>query len=297
MREPIYFVYKINFIDKHINAIPTSFVERIMTSLYTNHDIQEKLDCFHRKNRIPHIIFYGESGSGKKTTVFQFIKKIYNHQENNIKENVMFVNCAHGKGIKFIREELKFFAKTNVHFKSGIWFKLIVLINADFLTVDAQSALRRCIEQFSHNTRFFIVIENKNKLLPPIVSRFCEIYVPLATDGNKPVNLHTQKIKEAYVFANEIKLQRIETVSRLMREYKSVVLTPPSLLGVVNQLYNEGISSQDFVDWVEEPIRPTMQMYFSKIRLEYRCEKMLLLCLLYCYFFNQDIDLKTLSFM
>ena len=40
--------------------------------------------------------------------------------------------------------------------------------NADKLTIDAQSALRRCIELFSHNTRFFIVVEDKNKLLRPI---------------------------------------------------------------------------------------------------------------------------------
>ena len=60
---------------------------------------------------------------------------------------------------------LKFFAKTNIHLHQGNIFKSIVLFNADKLTTDAQSALRRCIEQFSHTTRFFIVIENQNKLL------------------------------------------------------------------------------------------------------------------------------------
>ena len=67
----------------------------------------------------------------------------------------MYVNCAHGKGIKFIREELKFFAKTNINLKEGEIFKSIVLLNADKLTIDAQSALRRCIELFNHTTRFF----------------------------------------------------------------------------------------------------------------------------------------------
>jgi replication factor C small subunit len=90
----------------------------------------------------------------------------------------MFVNCAHGKGIKFIREDLKLFAKTNIQCNRGVLFKSIILLNADFLTIDAQSALRRCIEQFSLNTRFFIIVQNKNKLLNPILSRFCEVYVP-----------------------------------------------------------------------------------------------------------------------
>ena len=71
----------------------------------------------------------------------------------------MYINCAHGKGIRFIRDELKFFAKTNIQHKNGNIFKSVILFNADKLTTDAQSALRRCIEQFSHTTRFFIVID------------------------------------------------------------------------------------------------------------------------------------------
>ena len=82
-----------------------------------------------------------------------------------------------GKGIKFIREELKFFAKSHINFKDGNLFKSIILSNADKLTIDAQSALRRCIELFSHTTRFFIIVEDKYKLLKPILSRFAEIYV------------------------------------------------------------------------------------------------------------------------
>ena len=108
-----------------------------------------------------------------------------------MKSNIILVNCAHGKGIKFIRDELKFFAKSNIQSNQGILFKSIVLLNADFLTMDAQSALRRCIELFSMNTRFFIIVENKNKLLNPILSRFCEIYIPEIFNENLKIqNLH-----------------------------------------------------------------------------------------------------------
>ena len=64
-----------------------------------------------------------------------------------MKKNVMNVNCSHGKGIKFIREGIKIFCtKTNIQSEDGANFKTIILINADQLTIDAQSALRRCIE-------------------------------------------------------------------------------------------------------------------------------------------------------
>ena len=74
-------------------------------------EIQDKLDTFFETKKIPNLIFHGSSSSGKITIVQNFINKIYNNDKHSIKTNVMMVNCSHGKGIKFIREELKFFAK------------------------------------------------------------------------------------------------------------------------------------------------------------------------------------------
>jgi hypothetical protein len=158
--------------------------------------IINNLNYFIETNKIPNILFYGKSGSGKKTLVHLFLKRLYNDQISS--NNVMFVNCAYGKGIKFIRNELKFFARTNllqnelyhVHFKS------IVLLNADKLTNDAQSALRRCIELYSHNSRFFMVAEDKYKLMKPILSRLCDINVSI----QEPMNLHVFHIQQTYNF-------------------------------------------------------------------------------------------------
>jgi hypothetical protein len=139
--------------------------------------IQSKLDFFISSKKIPNIIFHGSSGSGKRTIADNFLYKIYDGNREKMKKQIMTVECSHGKGIKFIREDLKFFAKSHIQSNQGANFKSIVLLNADSLTIDAQSALRRCIELFSHNTRFFIVVENRERLLNPILSRFCEIYV------------------------------------------------------------------------------------------------------------------------
>ena len=113
--------------------------------------IKNKIDYFVEKKRIPHIIFHGELGVGKRYLMNYLIHNIYKSPDE-IKDYVMDENCAHGKGIRFIRDELKFFAKTNIQSNNGELFKTILLINADHLTIDAQSALRRCIEQFSFNT-------------------------------------------------------------------------------------------------------------------------------------------------
>ena len=125
----------------------------------------------------------------------------------------MYVNCSHGKGIKFIREDLKFFAKTHINSNSGNIFKSIILLNADKLTIDAQSALRRCIELFSHNTRFFIVAEDKYNLMKPILSRFCEIYVPEPIVNDQIVNLYKYKLNEVFKM-NNLKTQRLDILKK-----------------------------------------------------------------------------------
>ena len=186
-----------------------------MSYIPIHDNIKKKLDSFHSSKKIPHIIFHGASGTGKRTIVFEFLHKIYNFDKANMKSNIMFVNCAHGKGIKFIREDLKLFAKTNIQFNRGVIFKSIVLLNADFLTIDAQSALRRCIEQFSLNTRFFIIVENKNKLLNPILSRFCEIYFPEFMEGEKVINLHQYQLKSIYNFGDMKQIRYNELCSIL----------------------------------------------------------------------------------
>jgi DNA polymerase III delta prime subunit len=175
--------------------------------------IIEKLKYFHSIHKIPNIIFHGSFGCGKKTIVNNFINDIYNNDKQKIKSFVMYVNCAHGKGIKFIREDLKFFAKTNINSNGGDTFKSIVLFNGDKLTMDAQSALRRCIELFSHNTRFFIIVEDKYKLLKPILSRFCEIYISEPEYKGKIINLYKYNLEETFKLTN-VKNQRSDWLKK-----------------------------------------------------------------------------------
>jgi len=279
----------------------------LIPKLNIHEDIRKKLHSFYVSNRIPHLIFYGSSGSGKQTIVYDFLKEIYHGNEQKIKSNVMFVNCAHGKGIKFIREELKFFAKTNVQFNSGIFFKTIVLLNADHLTMDAQSALRRCIELFSHNTRFFIIVENKHKLLNPILSRFCEIYVPEYTDpdSKKIINLHQWQIQQTYDFQKTELEKRFYYLDSLLLtcEKTRKTIEPIIMTEYVSQMYENGISSYDFISWVKQSSlwndleKANLCMCFSKVKPEFRCEKLLLMYLLDFLYMRPLADIREISFM
>jgi DNA polymerase III delta prime subunit len=254
--------------------------------------IKTRLDHFYSSKKIPHLLFHGASGTGKRTIVHNFLLKIYNEDKSLMKSNIMLVNCAHGKGIKFIREELKFFAKSNIQTNKGILFKTIVLLNADFLTIDAQSALRRCIELFSNNTRFFIIVENKNKLLNPILSRFCEIYVPEKIDENgNIVNLHKNT---SFTVENE---------SNKLFEKIFNQKNHDDLVKLTNELYENGYSCLDVVEYIktksdfsEEKIAE-MVLCFDKVRHEFRCEKLLTLYMFDYIFFRSNNDLKNVGFI
>ena len=215
-------------------------------SLKIHENIKQKLDYFHEIHKIPNILFHGPPGSGKRTLVKEFIQLIYNDDRDKIKSFVMYVNCAHGKGIKFIREEFKFFAKTHIQSNGGNFFKTIVLLNADKLTMDAQSAMRRCIELFSHSTRFFIIVEDKYKILKPILSRFCDIYVPSPIHLGKPTNLYTYNINETF----SLKTMKSQHIEGLKREINLFLQKKDNL--TINTKTNTKSSQDNTVEFAEK---------------------------------------------
>ena len=239
-------------------------------------NIKDKLTYFIKENKIPHILFHGPSGSGKRTLVYSFVSDIYNNDKSLIKNYTMFADCAHGKGIKFIRDELKFFAKTNVNIKGIGHFKTIILTNADKLTTDAQSALRRCIELFSHNTRFFIIVENKYNLLKPILSRLCEIYIDI-----EKVLYNTESLLNSKEY-DKIREDWLEVeFNKLHSGEKSNV----NIIKLVNKLYEKGYSGLDLMHLIEKQANNitdseellkiyTNLMLFNKVKSEFRNEKL-----------------------
>jgi len=281
-----------------------------MTTLDIHKNIKEKLTYFHTIHKIPNIIFHGPSGSGKKTLVNEFIHNIYNNDKEKIKSFVMYVNCSHGKGIKFIREELKFFAKTHINSNGGDVFKSIVLLNADKLTMDAQSALRRCIELFSHNTRFFIIIEDKYNLLKPILSRFCEIYVPEPEYKNEIVNLYKYNINEVFKL-NDDKVQRLDklkkTIEKTFHSSNQNKITMQELLDFSLKIYEKSYSAIDIIELLETnklsvPKITNEKKYellitFNKVKKEFRNEKLLILFILNFLFMSLELSLENISFM
>lgn len=260
-------------------------------------NIEQQLMSFYTNKKIPNILFHGPIGVEKNTIVNNFIKQIYNNNMEAIRTLCLFVNCCHGKGIKFVREELIFFAKSHILKSEGFAFKSIVLFNVDKLTIDAQSALRRCIELHSHNTRFFLVAEDKYQLMKPILSRFCEMYV---AKEKKEIKEEKKEIKEEQ--KEEIKQtnkqkkpeRQVWLHKQMQLLQKNKCTTLPLLCDVITNLYENAYSGLDIIGVLENhrmmqhislEKRYQLLFLFEKLKYQILNEKLLML-FMFSHIFN-----------
>ena len=219
-------------------------------------NIMDRLDYFVECNKIPNILLYGEHGSGKTTIMDKCIYNIYKDVVD--KENyILRVNCAFGKGIQYIRDNVKFFAKTNINNRTNdrIVYKSIVFYNAERLTIDAQSALRRCIEVFNTTTRFFMVVNNISHILHPILSRFSTIYVSYPKINNKLISY--------YEIINKDELE-IEIWKKKRQKIKYILnknIDEKDVMNMSRDIYKRGISGIDIIEYIRRYEKEDMNKY------------------------------------
>lgn len=124
-----------------------------------NDDFKSSLQQWIDSNDIPHLLLCGGAGTGKTTAAKLIV--------NNINCDSLYINCSDENGIDTIRDKVKSFASA-ASFKPQ---KVVVMDEADFLTINAQAALRNVIETFSLNTRFIFTCNYVERIIDPIQSR------------------------------------------------------------------------------------------------------------------------------
>jgi replication factor C small subunit len=130
-----------------------------------------RLKSYVATKNLPHLLFSGPPGVGKTASAVSIAREIFG--EDLWRENFTELNASDERGIDIVRTKIKNFAKTAPI--GGAEFKIIFLDEADALTSDAQSALRRTMERFSSNCRFILSCNYSSKIIEPIQSR-CAVY-------------------------------------------------------------------------------------------------------------------------
>ena len=188
-----------------------------------NENIKEVIQKYLNQNDIQNFIFYGGAGTGKTTLVKLIVK--------NLDCDFLYLNASDENGIDTIRDKVKGFAST-ASFK-GI--KVVILDEADFITIQGQAALRNVIETFSRSTRFILTCNYIERIIDPIQSR-CQVLkiVP-------PSKLDTAK-HTAWVLDQEEISYETDDIKSIVNQYY------PDLRKMLNTIQSSTINSKLLLD-------------------------------------------------
>ena len=136
------------------------------------------------------MLFYGPPGTGKTSTILALAKELYGPEM--FKSRVLELNASDERGISIIREKVKDFARMQLSNAPSNYkdrypcppFKIIVLDEADSMTQDAQSALRRTMETYSKITRFCLICNYVTRIIDPLASRCSKFRFKTLDQGN-----------------------------------------------------------------------------------------------------------------
>ena len=156
-----------------------------------NEHILEKVKIYIENEDVPHLLLYGVAGTGK-TTLAKIIT-------NQIDCDVMYINASDENSVDAVRDKIRGFA-SSMGFRK---WKVVILDEADYLTPNAQAALRNLMETFSKSTRFILTCNYVEKVIDPIQSR-CQTFA-ITPPSKKEVAKRLYDIlnKEGVEFQNE----------------------------------------------------------------------------------------------
>ena len=152
----------------------------VLDNYVGNNNIKNVISKYLEQNDIQNFIFYGPAGTGK-TTLAKLIVK-------NLECDYVYINASDERGIETIRDKVSSFASV-ASFKP---LKVVILDEADFLTIQAQASLRNIIETFSRTTRFILTCNYVERIIDPLQSR-CQV-LKVVPPTKKITALHLLKI-------------------------------------------------------------------------------------------------------
>lgn len=203
------------------------------------------------KNDFPNLLLHGTAGTGKTTAAKLIIK--------NIKCDHLYLNCSDENGIDTIRDKVKQFASAAT-FQP---LKVVILDEADFLTINAQAALRNVIESFSLTTRFIFTCNYVERIIDPLQSRLT--LFNLVTPDAKSIAKHLKNILEQ----EEVEFDINDLVNIVKKTYPDIRRALNILQSSINKgklVLKTNIIDNDYTNLIISELKSKKSSSFNNIR-------------------------------
>ncbi len=179
---------------------------------------------------MPHLLFSGSAGVGKTTASLCLAREILG---DSWREYTLELNASDERGINMVRDRVKKFARFS-GLDTRIPFKLVILDEADEMTSDAQTALRRIIEDTARHCRFIIIANNISKIIGPLQSR-CAVFKFTRISEDDVINYLEEICKKEKVKYDEDGLKMIYSYSEGDMRHSINILQATASLGTVDE--------------------------------------------------------------
>jgi DNA polymerase III delta prime subunit len=244
------------------------------------------------QNNFPNLLFYGPPGTGKTTTIINLIDKyqeVYNQKRKGLK---IHLNASDDRGIDVIRNQINQFVNTKTLFGNGM--KFVILDEVDYMTKNAQQALRYLIQQYTTNIRFCLICNYISRIDTALQNefirlRFCQLP---KTD--------TYNFLEKIIKAEKLNIKSKQIKSIQIR-FKSDIR---SMINYLQSNHNNiGISTSIFTDKFIEQFIKQLKIRENKLSLikktceKYNIQKKEFLIQLIAYLISNKPNILTSNFL
>jgi len=221
-----------------------------------NEVFKASLDQWIKQQDIPHILLHGPAGTGKTTAAKLIVA--------NLDCDHIYINCSDENGIDTIREKVKSFASAAT-FRA---LKVVIMDEADFLTINAQAALRNVIEAFSKTTRFVFTCNYVERVIDPIQSR-TSVFEVLPPSKSEVAKRCVQILDEVACNRSTEDLVAIVNktypdIRKTLNLLQSCIISEPA--GTFLQLNKEITSQYEYTKQIIDLIKSNDNDAFTKIR-------------------------------
>jgi replication factor C subunit 3/5 len=155
----------IPFVEKYR---PTLFEDIVLDPL-NKQILKNIIDTYY----FPNLLFYGPPGTGKTTTIINLINAYQEKQNNKNKDLIIHLNASDERGIDIIRNQINFFVNSKPLFNNGM--KFVILDEVDYMTKNAQQALRYLLQNYTSNVRFCLICNYISKIDEGLQNEFIRL--------------------------------------------------------------------------------------------------------------------------